>query len=288
LPGTRGSDSRERRGAQPPYGRCVSVRRIITTVVRISILGSGSGGNCTLVSTERTHVLIDAGFSRRETLKRLALAGESIDAVDAILISHEHTDHINGLPRLASQWKSPVFLNARTRLALGATGEELPRVEPFVVGQTFTVGDITINSFTIPHDAADPVGFTFEAEGIKIALVTDLGYMPENVRDAVRGAHCLILESNHDLEMLKLGPYPWSLKQRVLSRVGHLSNDGLAEFLQGDFDGAAAHLVLAHLSENNNLPEVALLSAQQALERRPTPPQVQVAPQDRPLASIVF
>jgi len=257
-------------------------------VVRISILGSGSGGNCTLISTASTRVLVDVGFSRRETLKRLAGVGESMDAVDAILISHEHSDHINGLPRLAAHWRSPVFLNARTRLALGPMGEELPCVEPFAAGQTFTVGEITIGSFTIPHDAADPVGFTFQAEGIKIALVTDLGYMPENVRDAVRGAHCLILESNHDLEMLKLGPYPWSLKQRVLSRVGHLSNDGLAEFLQGDFDGTAAHLVLAHLSENNNLPEVALLSAQQALARRPRPPQVQVAAQDRPMTPIVF
>ena len=130
------------------------------------------------------------------------------------------------------------------------------------------MGDIEVSPFTIPHDAADPVGFTFRAEGIKIGYVTDLGYMPSNVRDHLRGSTILVMESNHDVEMLRTGPYPWSVKQRVMSRVGHLSNDSLAEFFGTDYDGRAEYLVLAHLSEHNNHPELARASAENALRGR--------------------
>jgi phosphoribosyl 1,2-cyclic phosphodiesterase len=119
--------------------------------------------------------------------------------------------------------------------------------------------------FTIPHDAVDPVGFTFQAEGLKIGVATDLGYMPTSVRQHLRGCDILMIESNHDLEMLRGGPYPWSVKQRVMSRVGHLSNDALAEFLTSDYDGGAAYLILAHLSEQNNHPEIARGAAERAL-----------------------
>jgi phosphoribosyl 1,2-cyclic phosphodiesterase len=122
--------------------------------------------------------------------------------------------------------------------------------------------------FTTPHDAADPVGFTFVAEGIKIGLVTDLGYISPNVKDHLRGCHGLMIESNHDLEMLRTGSYPWAVKQRVLSRVGHLSNEALADFLASDYDGEAAFVVLAHLSEQNNHPEIARSAAEKALGSR--------------------
>jgi len=142
---------------------------------------------------------------------------------------------------------------------------ELPKAEHFAAGRGFRVGDIEVMPFTIPHDAADPVGFTFRAEGIKVGLATDLGYLPVSVRDHLRGCSVLVIESNHDLEMLRSGPYPWSVKQRVMSRVGHLSNEALAEFFSNDYDGGAEYLVLAHLSEQNNHPERARAVAEQAL-----------------------
>jgi hypothetical protein len=146
----------------------------------------------------------------------------------------------------------------------------LPAVEYFHSGTRFSIGDIDITPFTIPHDAADPCGFVFESEGIRMALATDLGYMPPNVKAALKRIDVLLLESNHDLEMLRDGPYPWSVKQRVLSRVGHLSNNATAEFLQKDYDGGASWIILGHLSESNNAPELARLSAEQALGTQPT------------------
>lgn len=256
--------------------------------MRVSILGSGSGGNCTVIASSRTVVMVDAGFSRRETLRRLQLAGESPDRVQALLLSHEHSDHIAGLPMLTKHHRWPVYLNQGTREALSAQGSQIPVMETFVTGCPFLIGDIEVTAFTVPHDAADPVAFAFRVEGVRIAVVTDLGYLPENVKDSIRGADCLVIESNHDVEMLKVGPYPWSLKQRVLSRLGHLSNDGASGFLQQDFDGRAAHIVLAHLSENNNVPELARLCAEQALEARGLAPRLQIAAQSTPLEPILF
>ena len=138
-------------------------------------------------------------------------------------------------------------------------------------GESFQIGDIEINPFAIPHDAADPVGYCFRANGVKVAIVTDLGYLPELVKHHLREADFLILESNHDLEMLKVGPYPWFIKQRVMSRTGHLSNTVVSEFLADAelFDGRARHVVLAHISEQNNNPDVVRISAEEALSRRP-------------------
>ena len=144
----------------------------------------------------------------------------------------------------------------------------LPGKEYFQVGKPFSIGDLNITAFTIPHDAADPVGFVLESEGIKIGLATDLGYMPANVSQQLRRCDVVMLESNHDLEMLRDGPYPWSVKQRVMSRVGHLSNAAAAEFLEKGYDGQAAYVVLAHLSESNNMPELARVAAEWALRDR--------------------
>jgi len=236
--------------------------------VRVCVLGSGSKGNCTLLATEKTRLLIDAGLSCRETYARLAAIGEPPDGLDAVVISHEHTDHINGLRVLALDAKLPIYITRATRDAV-SWDAKLRRFEYFVASEKFTIGDIEVTPFPIPHDAVDPVAFTFDAQGIRISLVTDLGYIPEVVKQRVKGSHCLIFESNHDLEMLKVGPYPWYVKQRVMSRHGHLSNNATADFLAEDFDGAAQVLVLAHLSETNNHPEIARLSAEQALAQRP-------------------
>jgi phosphoribosyl 1,2-cyclic phosphodiesterase len=271
-------------------------------MVRVTVLASGSRGNCTVVSSSRTRILVDAGLSCRETLKRMRLAGEEPAALTAILISHEHNDHIDGLRVLARKLQLPVYITQPTHRvwyravreeARGAdeTPADLERREFFEAGRSFQIGDIDITSFTIPHDAADPVGFAFTVEGVKVGLVTDLGYMPASVRQQLRRCDILMVESNHDLEMLRGGPYPWVVKQRVMSRVGHLSNDSLAEFFANDYDGAAAFVILAHLSEHNNHPEIARSAAERALAARCGTlfsSQVKLASQDQPLSPVVL
>jgi len=243
--------------------------------VSVSLLASGSRANSALVASSRTRILVDAGLSCRETFKRLRALGERPEQLSAILITHEHSDHVAGLQRLATKLNVPVFLTAPTHHAWNksirdAEGKtpELPKLERFAAGRSFQVGDIAVTPFTIPHDAADPVGFTFRTEGVKIGFATDLGYMPVSVRDHLRGCDVLVMESNHDVEMLRSGPYPWSVKQRVMSRVGHLSNESLADFFNSDYDGFASYVVLAHLSEQNNHPEIARAAAEQALQGR--------------------
>lgn len=324
--------------------------------MRMTVLASGSKGNSAVVASSRTRVLVDAGLSCRELLRRMALVNEDPSQLDAILITHEHIDHVAGLAVLARRLKIPVFFTEQTHRAwvrmltprttmsyaqwldrmaaeraaktaeaasapsaavaestpVATCAEEsalrsddpnadlelpveieaseapeaaesdaaepaakadpaaLPAVEYFQAGRDFSIGDIAITPFTIPHDAADPCGFVFAAEGVRMAIATDLGYMPPNVKQALRGSDLLLLESNHDLEMLRDGPYPWSVKQRVLSRVGHLSNEATAEFLERDYDGGAQYIVLGHLSESNNAPELARLAAERAIGDRMT------------------
>ena len=265
--------------------------------MRVSILASGSSGNITLLETERTRLIVDAGLGKRETLARLAALETGVQRVDGILITHEHSDHCNGLPQMLGLWKAPLYVSEPTmeamqRILPETLGKRLRGVESIHAGQHFTIGDIDVHAFAIPHDAVDPIGFTFRTNGTKLALVTDLGYMPELVKVHLRGADCLILESNHDLDMLKVGPYPWALKQRILSRTGHLSNHAVGEYLSDTdgFDGMARYLVLAHLSQENNNPYLVRLFAEEALRRRPAESpfcgELLVASQDVPLGPL--
>jgi phosphoribosyl 1,2-cyclic phosphodiesterase len=263
--------------------------------VCVSVLASGSRGNCAVIESSKARLLVDVGVSCRETFKRLKLVGLEPRSLSAILITHEHSDHVSGLATLAKKLDIPVFMTGATHQAwarsLRDDAGQLPKLaklEIFSAGRQFQIADITVMPFTIPHDAADPVGFTFHAEGAKMAFATDLGYMPASVRDHLRRCDVLILESNHDLEMLRVGPYPWSVKQRVMSRVGHLSNDSLAQFFAEDYDGGASHIVLAHLSEQNNHPEVARRTAEQALGPQQTLLQnrLMLALQDAPTEAI--
>jgi phosphoribosyl 1,2-cyclic phosphodiesterase len=248
-------------------------------MVRITVLASGSKGNSAVISSSSTRVLVDAGLSAKETCKRLKQSGEDPEQLTAIVITHEHNDHVYGLPVLARKLKIPVYMTGPTHAAwfrgvrheAKEKGEEacdLERLEFFEAGRSFQIGDVAITAFTIPHDAADPIGFTFKIDGVKIGFVTDLGYLPANIAQHLKTCDGLLIESNHDLEMLRTGPYPWSVKQRVMSRVGHLSNAALAEFFSSSYDGHAAFVVLAHLSEQNNHPELARRSAQAALGGR--------------------
>ena len=358
-------------------------------MVRVTVLGSGSKGNCTVVSTSRTRIVLDAGLSCREIVKRMRFRGEDPEKIDGVLISHEHQDHVQGLSVLARRWNVPVYatqathtawkawITPRTTMSLnqwlemrrqqyaesmksGVYGENdlaagqapsagsveipsiaaaeepqspsqsgsvetvteqrddqahsgheaaelpdledlispdnpaaadpayLPCIEHFRSGISFDIGDIHVTPFTIPHDAADPVGFVVQAEGVRIVVATDLGYLAPNVRMQLRGADMLMIESNYDVEMLRDGPYPWIVKQRVLSRVGHLSNDSLGEYLASEYDGGARYVVLAHISESNNLPALARSCAERALEGRMglLANRVLLASQNEPLESI--
>ncbi len=262
-------------------------------MVRFCVLASGSSGNCALIATSKTRILVDAGLSVRELSRRLAEIGESLDNIDAVLITHEHSDHVSGLCRLLRKCRSlqkklvPAYLTRLTARAIDWEDCE-PCLEAFQAGSSFTVGDIEVDSFTIPHDACDPVGFRVRAEGVRIGIATDLGYMPESIRFHLRTTDVLLLESNHDVEMLKVGPYPWSVKQRVMGRNGHLSNTVTCEYLAGDFASTTATLVLGHLSEHNNHPELVRMGAAEALERRGLATRLVIAEQARATEAFTF
>ena len=226
-------------------------------------------------------MLVDAGLSRRETFDRLKAIGEDPRQIDAILVTHEHSDHVAALPALVKATGAPVYLSKLTAPSI-CWNDHQPKVELFQAGMSFLIGDIQVDSFTIPHDAVDPVGFCFRAEGCKIGLVTDLGYIPDSVRFHLKGSDLLLLESNHDIEMLKVGPYPWSVKQRVMSRRGHLSNDVVGDFIVDDLDEGTSVLVLGHLSEHNNYPELVKLVALQALGRRSLSTRLEVLQPGKP------
>ena len=266
---------------------CYANRSRRPPIVKFCVLASGSAGNCSLLATSRTRILVDAGLSFKALARRIELAGETPDGLNAVLITHEHSDHVSGLPVLARKLKIPIYISKLTAPAVDF-GENVPALECFQAGSHFTVGDIEVESFGIPHDAVDPVGFCLHAEGIKIAIATDLGYLTESVKFHLRGCDAMLLESNHDLEMLKVGPYPWAVKQRVMSRVGHLSNEHMSDFLLGEFDGKPARLVLGHLSEHNNHPEIVRIMAEQALERRGLETPLEIASQSRPTEVYTF
>jgi len=334
-------------------------------MVRFTVLASGSKGNSTVVSGGRTRILVDCGLSCRELFRRMRLVGEEPETLDAVIVTHEHSDHVNGVAVTARKLGIPVYFTESTHRAwmrwltprrqmtyaqwleqcrlqaaerqaeaqaepdtalareadeiceadAGLAGDGasspaaepepldggqppspkqdpawLPAVEYFHAGQPFAVGDIAVSPFTIPHYAADPVGFVFQSEGVRMAFATDLGYIPPNVRAQLQGVDLLLLESNHDLEMLRDGPYPWAVKQRVLSRVGHLSNEAAAGFLEDGYDGQAAYVILAHLSESNNLPELARVAAERALSGRAQllANRLLLAAQHEPLSPIYF
>ena len=255
-----------------------------TITVKFCVLASGSSGNAALLATENTRILVDAGLSMRELGKRMAAIGADLKQIDAILITHEHTDHVSALPVLArnKDIRAVIFMTRLTAPAID-WGETPPRrLEPFQAGASLRIGDVEVQSFGIPHDAIDPVGFTFLAQGVRIGIATDLGYIPESVKFHLRRTDLLMLEANHDLDMLKVGPYPWSVKQRVMSRVGHLSNLMMSDYLLQDQDSCTANVVLGHLSEQNNHPEIVRMIATQTLDERRSPARLTVAEQRKP------
>jgi phosphoribosyl 1,2-cyclic phosphodiesterase len=254
------------------------------------VLASGSSGNAALLATENTRILVDAGLSMKEIRRRMESIHEDLEDVDAILITHEHSDHIAGCAVLARRLKrpKPFYMTKLTAPAIDWE-HSIPVLEPFQAGASFRVGDIEVQSFSVPHDAVDPVGFTFRAQGVKIGLANDLGYIPESVKYHLRDCDLLMIEANHDVEMLKVGPYPWSVKQRVLSRVGHLSNLMTADFLAQEMDSRTEFVILGHISESNNHPEIARATAMSALDERGLfVPKLAVAEQSKPTEVFQF
>lgn len=230
-------------------------------------LFSGSSGNCLLACAGDTRVLIDAGMTGRAILGELCKLGVSPDTLCGILVTHEHSDHIRSVGMLSRKFDLPVYASEGTWCAME---EKVQGVAPknqrvFAAGQDFFVGSLGVQPFSIPHDAADPVGFSLLHGGGKIAVATDLGHLSPSWMQAVSGAQVLMLESNHDLDMLARGPYPARLKQRIRGRKGHLSNEDCAKALTELVPTGLRSVILGHLSGENNLPELAYQAAWQAI-----------------------
>ena len=226
--------------------------------VRLTILGSGSSGNCAYVETDEARILIDAGFSLRQIRERLALIGRAPESLTGILVTHEHSDHVQGLALLSGKLRIPVYANRPTFEAVQSQSKARLESRLFTTGGGFELGDIGVETFTIPHDAQDPVGFLLRTAAGNIGFLTDLGHATRLVLQRIKIANVLVLESNHDVKMLQDCPRrPWSLKQRILGRHGHLSNEAAADAVQEIMSADLRHLYLGHLSRECNRPELA-------------------------------
>ena len=259
-------------------------------LARMTILGSGSNGNCTYLETEETRLLIDAGLSGRQIRQRMLTIGRAPEDLHGILITHEHTDHINGLVVLAAKLGIPVYCNRLTREAIEAATESSMSFRMFETGSRFAVGDVEVETFSVPHDAYDPVGFLIHTHAGRIGFLTDLGYATKLIIQRVRTANVLLLETNHDLKLLQDDPHrPWSVKQRILSRHGHLSNEAAAEVAEQIVSADLNRVYLGHLSGDCNRPELAhaCLAARMA-KVGATHVHIEAAAQDVPCATFTL
>lgn len=252
--------------------------------MRFTVLGSGSTGNAVLISSERTNVLVDAGLSSREIVRRLGEVGVSPEALDGVLITHEHSDHAGGLRVLLRSLECRVFISGETEEAFYSTrrgiqngeSEGLKRKDALKdrtvaieSDAEFRIGDIDFEPFAVPHDAADNFGFVARSSGVRVATLMDFGHFTPLMKEKLRGCDAVVIESNHSRDMLSACPvYSWDLKQRIAGKMGHLSNEDLSDWLENDFDGSARDIVLAHLSQRANDPSLARITAESALAAR--------------------
>lgn len=242
-------------------------------------LASGSRGNSLFISTPDTALLIDAGLSGKEIQRRMAMVGESPGDLAAIIITHEHSDHIKGAGILSRRFNIPVYVTSKTWAACQGLGK-IEHLAFFECGRAFTVGSIRIAPFSTSHDACDPAGLTLTFREKKIGIATDLGIVTHLVREHLKNSTALYLESNHDPEMLVSGPYPWHLKQRIQSRTGHLSNRDARNLVSELLHPNLRHIILAHLSEENNHPGKAVQEVAKGLNG--SKPTLSVASPDKP------
>ena len=239
-------------------------------MLRLTILGSGSSGNCAVVSTGETTLLLDAGLSAKQIVARLELAGSSIDAVDGILLSHEHGDHTRGVEILCRKRAIPLFCTPLTQESLAGSlmFKSPPRWQLMQTGAAFQFRDLRIESFPVPHDAVDPVGFVIEDGESKLGFLSDVGFITNLIKDRLRASDSLFIEANYDTRLLEADTKrPWSTKQRISSRHGHLSNDQVAELVESIAHPELHHIVLGHLSEDCNDPDTAIRAVHEALRK---------------------
>ncbi|MBP1932305.1 MBL fold metallo-hydrolase [Ammoniphilus resinae] len=236
--------------------------------MRFSILASGSSGNAILVETDQTKILVDAGLSGKQMEAQLREVNVDPKSLDAILVTHEHSDHIKGVGVLARRYDLPVYSHEKTWAELDRLIGEIPESQKFLYeeGEVKHFADLEIESFGISHDAAFPMGFCFYQGEKKLTLATDLGYVSQRIKEKVKGSQAYIFESNHDVEMLRIGHYPWNVKRRILSDVGHLSNEDSGLALSEILNGSGEKVYLSHLSKDNNMTELARLTVKNILE----------------------
>jgi len=245
--------------------RHLTVQRV---AVQFTILGSGSAGNSAYLETDETRVLVDVGFSPRQIRQRLAGIGRAPENLTAILITHEHSDHVQGLIGIAEKLRIPVYCNRATQEEIDRQLRAKLDYRLFVTGNGFEVGDIIVETFAVPHDAQDPVGYLLRTSAGAFGFATDLGHVTRLVIERTRAARVLVLEANHDVKMLQNCLHrPWSLKQRILSRHGHLSNEAAADATAEIMSDELRHLYLGHLSRDCNRPELAFGVVQRCLQR---------------------
>ena len=236
--------------------------------LRFRVLGSGSSGNATLVEAGESRILLDAGLSPRELQERLQSAGVEPASLQAVYLTHEHSDHAKGAASFSRKWGVRLRGTRGTYAALGLGALEIAGYDLLIAGSPSRAGSLSVTPVAVPHDAAEPIGFVIACNGHRLGHATDLGHLPRGVVDAFRECDALLVESNYDTTMLRNGPYPWSLKDRIASPHGHLSNGDVGRYLSEGLGVVCRALVLAHLSQNNNHPELVRMTAEQALDRR--------------------
>lgn len=259
-------------------------------MIRMCSIASGSSGNCIYIGTEDTHILVDAGISTKRIVEGLHSLGVEPGQLAGILVTHEHSDHIKGLPIFTKKYPIPVYATEHTLDGyLASNGPGLAaegRLRIVEYGREFEIGGLKALPFPISHDAARPVSYTFTSKGHKLGMATDLGYYDNTVIQALEGSEILYLEANHDENMLMVGSYPYELKQRILGRKGHLSNDAAAELIAGLLHQGLKHIVLAHLSKENNYPELAYETVRQEVQKKwrfeAQMPDIMVANREKP------
>lgn len=251
-------------------------------------LASGSKGNCLYLGTENTRILIDAGISMAQTVERLAQIGVDVKTIQAILITHEHGDHIQGLPVLAERLKIPVLANAETAKGIYAALGMRPRFKIFTTGEEFQFGDLAVQPFSVPHDTLDPVAFAFLTGSLKLGVCADLGHVTSLVRKQLQKCDFLYLEANHEPSMVHACSRPAIYKQRVLGKQGHLSNGESGELLSSVFHPGLKHVYLAHLSSECNTPETALRTVRSKLEANGQTVNLSIAFQEKPALALPF
>lgn len=239
-------------------------------MIRFCSLYSGSSGNCLFLGTEKARILIDAGLSAKRIIEALCSIGEKPSDISAILVSHEHSDHIRGAGIFSRKFKVPVYANENTwdamESAIGAIDSKSRMC--FQTGKEFEIGDVCVNPFNIPHDAAEPVGFNFFVGNKKVTTATDIGHINKGLLQYLEDNDLLFLESNHDVEMLKVGPYPWHLKKRIMGDSGHLSNEMAGKVIAYMAEKGTRKFLLGHLSRENNFPELAYQTVCNALSEK--------------------